>query len=445
MNIIKRDGKEVRFEKGKIKAAIVKANTSMATKSWKITDKQIDEIVAKVVEYASKVNRALNVEEIQNKIEDELLELSPKLGKKYISYRYLKESMRKKNTTDGKILALVECVNEDVKQENSNKNPTICSVQRDYVAGEVSRDITERLLLGQDPVGREIVQAHRDGVIHFHDSDYYLQHMFNCCLVNMDDVLQNGTMISGVKIERPHSFQTACNIATQVIAQVASNQYGGQSVSIYHLSKFVDVSRKRYRDDLSAELGKIGSTISKEKFDEIVEDRVRKEIKDGIQLLQYQTITLQTTNGQAPFITFFMYLNEAKNAQEKHDLAMVIEEIIKQRTQGVKNEKGVWITPAFPKLIYVLQEDNIKEGTPYYYLTRLAAKCTAKRLVPDYISEKVMKQLKISARGTSDVYTCMGCRSFLTPDRSKEGGFNNIANAGNYVPGESKYYGRLAA
>ena len=362
------------------------------------------------------------------------------VARNYITYRYIQNLKRTSNTTDDRILSLIECNNEDVKQENSNKNPTVNSVQRDYMAGEVSKDLTNRLLLPQ-----EIVDAHKEGIIHFHDADYYAQHMHNCDLVNLEDMLQNGTVISGTLIEKPHSFSTACNIATQIIAQVASSQYGGQSISLTHLAPFVDVSRKRIRREVAQELDELGFGPTQEQVDRIVEERLLDEIRRGVQTIQYQVVTLMTTNGQAPFVTVFMYLNEARNAQEKHDLALVIEETLRQRFEGVKNEAGVWVTPAFPKLIYVLEDDNIEPGQKYYYLTQLAAKCTAKRMVPDYISEKIMRQLKLSRGeqpGEGDVYTCMGCRSFLTPDRSGNG-YDNVANAGNYEPGKPKYYGRF--
>ena len=354
------------------------------------------------------------------------------VAKRYITYRYTRSLVRKSNTTDDRILSLIESNNEEVKQENANKNPTVNAVQRDYMAGEVSKDITRRLLLPQD-----IVEAHEAGIIHFHDADYFAQHMHNCDLVNLEDMLQNGTVISGTLIEKPHSFSTACNIATQIIAQIASNQYGGQSISLTHLAPFVDVSRKRIRQSVEREVQELGTAATEEQISKIVEERLREEIKRGVQTIQYQVVTLMTTNGQAPFITVFMYLGEARNEQEKKDLAIIIEETLRQRYQGVKNEKGVWITPAFPKLIYVLEEDNIHEDSPYWYLTKLAAKCTARRMVPDYISEKKMLELK------GDVYTCMGCRSFLTPDRFTDAGIGNIANAGNYEPGKHKYYGRF--
>ena len=387
-------------------------------------------------------NHAMNVEEIQDLVEDAIMQTKAyEVARKYITYRYVQSLRRTHNTTDDRILSLIECNNEEVKQENANKNPTVNSVQRDYMAGEVSKDLTMRMLLPA-----EIVKAHEDGIIHFHDADYYAQHMHNCDLVNLDDMLQNGTVISGTLIEKPHSFSTACNIATQIIAQVASNQYGGQSISLTHLAPFVDISRKKIRRDTEAEMKELGIDPGEEKLSQIVEARLREEIKRGVQTIQYQVVTLMTTNGQAPFITVFMYLNEAgENQRLKSDLAIIVEEMLRQRYQGVKNEKGVWITPAFPKLIYVLEDDNIREGTPYFYLTKLAAKCTAKRMVPDYISEKKMMEYKLSkgeTEGNGDVFTCMGCRSFLTPDRSGTG-WNNVANAQNYVPGKPKYYGRF--
>ena len=378
-------------------------------------------------------DRASTVEEIQDMVETKIMEQGAfAVAKNYITYRYRRSLVRQANTTDQQIMSLIECNNEDAKQENSNKNPTINSVQRDYMAGEVSKDVTKRLLLPQD-----IVDAHNQGIIHFHDMDYYAQHMHNCDLVNLEDMLQNGTVISGTMIERPHSFSTACNIATQIIAQVASNQYGGQSISLTHLAPFVDVSRRKIRNDVDAELAMAGADVPEEKRVAIVEKRVREEIVRGVQTIQYQVVTLMTTNGQAPFITVYMYLNEAKNEQEKQDLAVIIEEMLKQRIEGVKNEVGVYVTPAFPKLIYVLESDNVDPGTPYYYLTELSAKCTARRMVPDYISEKIMLELK------GDVYTCMGCRSFLTPDRFTDCGTENIAKAKNYVPGRHRYYGRF--
>ena len=431
MRIIKRNGSEEDFNIEKIINAVKKANGSGEHKF--LTDEQIED-VADYVEYkCNKIRRAVSVEEIQDMVEDQLMAKGAfELARRYVRYRYNRSLVRKANTTDNRILSLIECNNEEVKQENSNKNPTVNSVQRDYMAGEVSRDLTRRMLLPAD-----IVEADKEGIIHFHDSDYFAQHMHNCDLVNLEDMLQNGTVISDTLIERPHSFSTACNIATQIIAQVASNQYGGQSISLAHLAPFVQVSREKIRRETLAEIEELGVHPTEEKINDIVEQRLRKEVNRGVQTIQYQVVTLLTTNGQAPFVTVFMYLNEAKNEQEKKDLAMIIEETLTQRIRGVKNEKGVWITPAFPKLIYVLEDDNITEDAPYYYLTELAAKCTAKRMVPDYISEKVMKELK------GDVYTCMGCRSFLTPDRFTDKGLGNIANAKNYDPKKHKYYGRF--
>ena len=432
MNVIKRNGAEVSFDIDKIISAITGANESVNEEA-RMTELQIKRI-AENVEYAClKMNRAPSVEEIQDLVEYQIMAHGAyEVSKSYITYRYTRSLIRKSNTTDDKILSLIELSNEEAKQENSNKNPVVNSTQRDYMAGEVSRDITERILLPA-----EIVEAHREGIIHFHDSDYYAQHMHNCDLVNLEDMLQNGTVITGTLIERPHSFSTACNIATQIIAQVASNQYGGQSITLTHLAPFVDVSRKRICKMVKQEMDAIGETLSEEKLKKLVEARLLEEIQRGVQTIQYQVVTLLTTNGQAPFITIFMYLNEARNEQEKKDLALIIEEMLKQRCQGVKNESGVWVTPAFPKLIYVLEEDNITEDSKYWYLTELAAKCTAKRMVPDYISEKKMLELK------GDVYVCMGCRSFLTPDRFTDAGVGNIANAGNYEPGKHKYYGRF--
>jgi ribonucleoside-triphosphate reductase (formate) len=432
MNVIKRNGAEVSFDIDKIISAITGANESI-NEDARMTELQIKRI-AENVEYAClKMNRAPSVEEIQDLVEYQIMAHGAyEVSKSYITYRYTRSLIRKSNTTDDKILSLIELSNEEAKQENSNKNPVVNSTQRDYMAGEVSRDITERILLPA-----EIVEAHREGIIHFHDSDYYAQHMHNCDLVNLEDMLQNGTVITGTLIERPHSFSTACNIATQIIAQVASNQYGGQSITLTHLAPFVDVSRKRICKMVKREMDAIGETLSEEKLKKLVEARLLEEIQRGVQTIQYQVVTLLTTNGQAPFITIFMYLNEARNEQEKKDLALIIEEMLKQRCQGVKNESGVWVTPAFPKLIYVLEEDNITEDSKYWYLTELAAKCTAKRMVPDYISEKKMLELK------GDVYVCMGCRSFLTPDRFTDAGVGNIANAGNYEPGKHKYYGRF--
>ena len=440
MKIIKRNGSEAVFDITKIIAAVTKAN-NVVPESQRLTNHQIIELADKVQASCLSRGHAMNVEEIQDIVEDAIMATGAyEVARKYITYRYVQNLKRTHNTTDDRILSLIECNNEEVKQENSNKNPTVNSVQRDYMAGEVSKDLTARLLLPPD-----IVKAHREGLIHFHDADYFAQHMHNCDLVNLDDMLQNGTVISGTLIEKPHSFSTACNIATQIIAQVASSQYGGQSISLTHLAPFVDVSRKKIRRDVEAEMKELGINPGEEKISEIVEARLREEIKRGVQTIQYQVVTLMTTNGQAPFITVFMYLGEAGDNQRlKSDLAIIIEEMLRQRYQGVKNEAGVWITPAFPKLIYVLEEDNIREGTPYFYLTKLAAKCTAKRLVPDYISEKKMKEYKLSkgeTEGNGDVYTCMGCRSFLTPDRSGNG-WDNIANAKNY-DGKPKYYGRF--
>jgi len=432
MKVIKRNGTEVIFDITKIIAAITKANESVG-ESARMTPVQIQRIAESVELSCLKMNRSPSVEEIQDLVEYQIMAHGAfEVAKNYVTYRYTRSLVRKSNTTDEKILSLIECCNEEAKQENSNKNPVVNSTQRDYMAGEVSRDISERLLLPAD-----IVEAHREGIIHFHDTDYYAQHMHNCDLVNLEDMLQNGTVITGTLIERPHSFSTACNIATQIIAQVASNQYGGQSISLTHLAPFVDVSRKKIRKIVEQEMSSIGADPGEEKISELVEARLRDEINRGVQMIQYQVVTLLTTNGQAPFVTVYMYLNEAKNEREKRDLALIIEEVLEQRYQGVKNEDGVWITPAFPKLIYVLEEDNIHEDSPYYYLTKLAAKCTAKRMVPDYISEKKMLELK------GDVYTCMGCRSFLTPDRFTDAGIGNIANAGNYEPGKHKYYGRF--
>ncbi len=424
MKIIKRSGAEVAFDPQKIIVAVTKANQSVVP-SHRMTEIQIKRIAEDVESAAANINRSLSVEEIQDMVEDQIMnQRAFDVARRYITYRYNRALVRKSNTTDEQILSLIECNNEEVKQENSNKNPTVNSVQRDYMAGEVSKDITRRILLPAD-----IVDAHDRGLIHFHDADYFAQHMHNCDLVNLEDMLQNGTVISGTSIERPHSFSTACNIATQIIAQVASCQYGGQSISLTHLAPFVDVSRKKIYSEVVEEFNEAGLDISDEKIAEITEKRLLKEIARGVQTIQYQVVTLMTTNGQAPFVTVFMYLNEAKNEQEKADLALIIEEVLKQRYQGVKNEKGVWITPAFPKLIYVLEEDNIKEGTKYWELTKLAAKCTAKRMVPDYISEKVMLQNKIDKNGEGHCYTCMGCRSFLTPYVDEDG--------------NPKYYGRF--
>ena len=432
MKIIKRNGSEVAFDITKIIVAITKANDSVEEVD-RMTPVQIQRIAESVELQCQKIGRAPTVEEIQDMVEHYIMAHGAfEVAKHYITYRYTRSLVRKSNTTDDKILSLIECNNEEAKQENSNKNPVVNSTQRDYMAGEVSRDLSERILLPP-----EIVEAHREGIIHFHDSDYYAQHMHNCDLVNLDDMLQNGTVITGTLIERPHSFATACNIATQIVAQVASNQYGGQSISLTHLAPFVEVSRQKIRKIVQGEMASIGVDPGEEKISELVETRLREEIRRGVQTIQYQVVTLLTTNGQAPFITVFMYLNEARNEREKKDLAMIIEEMLLQRYQGVKNEKGIWVTPAFPKLIYTLEEDNIHEDSPYWYLTELAAKCTARRMVPDYISEKKMKELK------GDVYTCMGCRSFLTPDRFTDAGVGNIANAGNYEPGKHKYYGRF--
>ena len=423
MKIIKRNGSEAVFDISKIIAAVTKANNVVAS-NQRLTKEQITAIADDVAQECQSRNHAMNVEEIQDLVEDAIMQTNAyEVARKYITYRYVQSLRRTHNTTDDRILSLIECNNEEVKQENANKNPTVNSVQRDYMAGEVSKDLTMRMLLPA-----EIVKAHEDGIIHFHDADYYAQHMHNCDLVNLDDMLQNGTVISGTLIEKPHSFSTACNIATQIIAQVASNQYGGQSISLTHLAPFVDVSRRKIANEVEVEME--GLDVSAERKKEIVERRLRNEINRGVQTIQYQVVTLMTTNGQAPFITVFMYLGEARNAQEKADLAIIIEETIRQRYQGVKNEAGVWITPAFPKLIYVLEEDNIRPGTPYYYLTELAAKCTAKRMVPDYISEKKMLELKVDKNGEGHCYTCMGCRSFLTPYVDPE-------------TGKPKYYGRF--
>ena len=422
MRIIKRSGAEVDFDISKIIAAIYKAN-AVVGEDDKLKKAQVDRIANTVENQCMSMNRAMSVEEIQDMVEDGIMrENAYEVARRYITYRYVQSIKRKQNTTDDKILALIECDNEEVKQENSNKNPTVASVQRDYMAGEVSKDLTERILLDS-----EIVEAHKAGILHFHDADYFAQHMHNCDLVNLEDMLQNGTVISGTFIEKPHSFSTACNIATQIIAQVASSQYGGQSISLTHLAPFVDISRQKIRDEVEAEM--YGLNVSNERKEEIIEKRLRREITKGVQTIQYQVVTLMTTNGQAPFITVFMYLNEAKNEREKEDLALIVEEMIRQRYQGVKNENGVWVTPAFPKLIYVLEEDNVRPGTRYYHLTKLAAKCTAKRLVPDYVSEKKMFEYKIDKNGNGNCYTPMGCRSFLTP----------------YVDenGKPKYYGRF--
>ena len=432
MRVIKRNGAEVEFDIIKIIAAVTKAN-DVVDEDARMTPVQIQRIAESVELACQSLGRAPTVEEIQDFVEHQIMAHGAfEVAKRYITYRYTRSLVRKSNTTDDKILSLIECNNEEAKQENSNKNPVVNSTQRDYMAGEVSRDLTNRLLLPED-----IVKAHEEGIIHFHDTDYYAQHMHNCDLVNLEDMLQNGTVITGTLIERPHSFATACNIATQIVAQVASNQYGGQSISLTHLAPFVDVSRQKIRKQVLAEIETLGIAPSEDKVTEIVEKRLREEIRRGVQTIQYQVVTLLTTNGQARFITVFMYLNEARSEQEKRDLAVIIEEMLEQRYQGVKNEQGVWVTPAFPKLIYVLEEDNIHNDSPYYYLTRLAAKCTARRMVPDYISEKKMLELK------GDVYPCMGCRSFLTPDRFTDAGVGNIANAGNYEPGKHKYYGRF--
>ena len=440
MKIIKRSGIEVAFDITKIENAIRAANGDVAD-SDRLSERQIIYASQNVAEACENAGHTVSVEEIQDLVEDELMKLDKfEVARKYIIYRYVQSLKRQKNTTDDKILSLIECNNEEVKQENSNKNPTVNSVQRDYMAGEVSKDLTQRVLLPAD-----VVEAHNEGIIHFHDSDYFAQHMHNCDLVNLEDMLQNGTVISGTMIERPHSFSTACNIATQIIAQVASCQYGGQSISLTHLAPFVEVSRQKIRRQVERELAELGLEAQGDKISEVVEDRLRDEIRRGVQTIQYQVVTLMTTNGQAPFVTVFMYLGEARSEAEKHDLALIIEETLRQRYEGVKNEQGVWITPAFPKLIYVLDEDNVYEGSPYFYLTQLAAKCTAKRMVPDYISAKKMRELKLSKGekpGEGDVYTCLGCRSFLTPDRSGNG-FDNVARAKNYEPGKPKYYGRF--
>lgn len=425
MKIIKRNGSEVNFDRQKIKQAIHKANEATEEKP-ELSDRQIDYISLVIEDYCRDIGRALSVEEIQELVETNIIKQNaPETAKRYIRYRYNRSLARTANTTDSQILSLIECNNEEVKQENSNKNPTVNSVQRDYMAGEVSKDLTKRILLP-----KEVVDAHEEGILHFHDADYFAQHMHNCDLVNLEDMLQNGTVISGTMIEKPHSFSTACNIATQIIAQVASCQYGGQSISLTHLAPFVQISREKITRDVRAELQDLGVDPGDEKVSEIVEKRLLAEIQKGVQTIQYQVVTLMTTNGQAPFITVFMYLNEAKDPVLKHDLALIIEEVLRQRIQGVKNESGVYVTPAFPKLIYVLEEDNISEGTPFWYLTELAAKCTAKRMVPDYISEKIMLQLKVDSNGDGNCYTCMGCRSFLTPYVDPE-------------TGKAKYYGRF--
>ena len=440
MKIIKRSGSEVNFDIQKIIDAIKGANSEVK-EAERLTDRQVVYAAQNVADRCESAGHTVSVEEIQDMVEDEIMALDRfEVARRYIIYRYVQGLKRQKNTTDDKILSLIECNNEEVKQENSNKNPTVNSVQRDYMAGEVSKDLTQRVLLPA-----EIVEAHNEGIIHFHDSDYFAQHMHNCDLVNLEDMLQNGTVISGTLIERPHSFSTACNIATQIIAQVASCQYGGQSISLTHLAPFVEVSRQKIRRQVDAELKELGVEAPEEKVSEVVETRLRDEIRRGVQTIQYQVVTLMTTNGQAPFVTVFMYLNEARSEAEKRDLAMIIEETLRQRYEGVKNEAGVWITPAFPKLIYVLEEDNVHEGSEYFYLTQLAAKCTAKRMVPDYISEKKMREFKLSkgeTEGNGDCYTCMGCRSFLTPDRTGNG-YDNVARAKNYEPGKPKYYGRF--
>ena len=440
MKIIKRNGSEVAFDLTKIINAIAAANREVPADE-RLKDREVTFAALNVEDQCKEAGHTVTVEEIQDMVEDQLMALDKfSVARKYIIYRYLQNEKRRKNTTDDKILSLIDSNNEVVKQENSNKNPTVVSVQRDYMAGEVSRDLTDRKLLPED-----VVKAHEEGIIHFHDSDYYAQRMHNCDLVNLDDMLQNGTVISGTMIEKPHSFSTACNIATQIIAQVASCQYGGQSISLEHLAPFVDISRKKIRRSVYAEMETIGYKASEDQIEAMVDKRLREEIARCVQTIQYQVVTLMTTNGQAPFITVFMYLNEARDEQTKKDLALIIEETLRQRYQGVKNEAGVWITPAFPKLIYVLEPDNVTPDSEYFYLTKLAAKCTAKRMVPDYISEKKMKEYKLSkgeTEGNGDVYTCMGCRSFLTPDRSGNG-YDNVANAKNYDPSKPKYYGRF--
>ncbi len=440
MKIIKRNGSEASFDLDKIVNAIKAANAEVP-EARRLTEREIRFAALNVQDECETAGHTVSVEEIQDMVEDQIMALDRfEVARKYIIYRYLQNLKRQSNTTDDKILSLIECNNEEVKQENSNKNPEVVSVQRDYMAGEVSKDLTARMLLP-----KEIIEAHEAGIIHFHDSDYFAQRMHNCDLVNLDDMLQNGTVISGTLIERPHSFSTACNIATQIIAQVASCQYGGQSISLAHLAPFVDVSRKKIRREVYSEVEALGAEPNEENISHVVEKRLRDEIRRGVQTIQYQVVTLMTTNGQAPFVTVFMYLNEARDEHEKHDLAMIVEEMLRQRFQGVKNEAGVWITPAFPKLIYVLEPDNITERSEYFYLTEMAAKCTAKRMVPDYISEKKMKEYKLSkgeVEGEGDTYTCMGCRSFLTPDRSGNG-FDNVAKAKNYDPNKPKYYGRF--
>ena len=440
MKIIKRSGEEKEFDISKIENAIRKASQAVDYKCA-LSEGRIKLIAEEVAGVCEARDRAMTVEEIQDVVETKIMEMGAhEVAKKYITYRYKQNLLRQANTTDQQIMSLIECNNEDVKQENSNKNPTINSVQRDYMAGEVSKDVAARLLLPAD-----IVQAHNEGIIHFHDMDYYAQHMHNCDLVNLEDMLQNGTVISGTMIEKPKSFSTACNIATQIIAQVASNQYGGQSISLTHLAPFVEISRQAIRKELEEECAETGVTLDEAAFAKIVEKRVKKEIQKGVQTIQYQVVTLMTTNGQAPFVTVFMYLGEARSESERRDLALIIEEVLNERIRGVKNEQGVYVTPAFPKLIYVLEEQNISENSPYWYLTELSAKCTAKRMVPDYISEKKMREYKLSKGeeiGNGDCYTCMGCRSFLTPDRSGDG-YGNVARALNYEPGKPKYYGRF--
>ena len=440
MNIIKRSGEEVEFDISKIIVAVQKANKEVPEQE-RLSDDQIRAVGGFVEQKARETTRALSVEEIQDLVEDQIMkDQAFSVARKYITYRYKRALVRKSNTTDQRILSLLESNNEEVKQENSNKNPTVSSVQRDYMAGEVSKDITKRFLLPDD-----IVEAHEQGIIHFHDADYFAQHMHNCCLVNLEDMLQNGTVISGTLIEKPHSFSTACNIATQAIAQIASSQYGGQSITLSHLAPFVQVSREKFIREVREDFRESGITATDEEVRKVAEMRVREEIKRGVQTIQYQVITLMTTNGQAPFVTVFMYLDEVPDGQTRSDLALVIEEVLRQRMQGVKNEKGVWITPAFPKLIYVLEEDNIHPDSRYWYLTKLAAECTAKRMVPDYISEKKMREYKLSkgeTEGNGDVYPCMGCRSFLTPDRSGNG-YDNVAGALDYDPSKPKYYGRF--
>ena len=440
MKILKRNGSEETFDVTKIVNAIAKAN-NVVDADHQLPAFMVRRIADKVEDACATCGHTVSVEEVQDLVENQIMAAEAyEVARHYITYRYVQNIKRTRNTTDDKILSLIECNNEEVMQENSNKNPTVNSVQRDYMAGEVSKDLTRRMLLPED-----VVKAHEEGIIHFHDSDYFAQHIHNCDLVNLEDMLQNGTVISGTLIERPHSFSTACNIATQIIAQVASSQYGGQSISLTHLAPFVDVSRQRIARDAKAEMEELGVEVEPEKLQTVVEKRLREEVKRGVQTIQYQVVTLMTTNGQAPFITVFMYLNEARSEREKLDLAMIIEEMLRQRYEGVKNEAGVWITPAFPKLIYVLEDDNTQPGQPFFYLTEMAAKCTAKRMVPDYISEKKMRELKLSkgeVEGQGDCYTCMGCRSFLTPDRSGNG-YDNVANAGNYEPGKPKYYGRF--